>query len=213
MGRLRGTRRRPFLGLAWRPLAQLLLLARRNKEPLMPASISRHLLVLLALTAATPAAAQHFEDLADVEQRVIAALGASIGEAGGPARPIDRRLRLARCPEPVGVEEPALGAVTVRCASLGWRIRVPLARGEGGEMREARPAGAAVRSTRRELAVRRGDPVVLVVVSGGFTVSRQATADQDGAVGDRIRVRTEPRAPLMVGEVLPDGRVALAGFN
>jgi hypothetical protein len=61
----------------------------------MPASISRHLLVLLALTAATPAAAQHFEDLADVEQRVIAALGASIGEAGG-----DGALRLAGLAHP-----------------------------------------------------------------------------------------------------------------
>lgn len=177
----------------------------------------RHLILAAAVTA-SPAAAQHrFQDIDDLEQRVIAALGAHIGEPGGPARPVDRRLRLASCPAPLAVEEPALGAVTVRCAPLGWRIRVPLARGD--QAAAASPTGTEAprprtpRTPRREAVVRRGDPVALVVTTGRFTVSRQAVAEQDGAPGDRIRVRTEPRAAPIIGQVLADGRVALTGFN
>ena len=69
------------------------------------------------------------------------------------------------------------------------------------------------RTARAAPVVRRGDPVSLVVMSGGFTVSRQAVAEQDGAPGDRIRVRTEPRTPPIIGQVLADGRVAMSGFN
>lgn len=172
----------------------------------------RHL-ILAAAVIASPAAAQRFQDIDDLEQRVIAALGAHIGEPGGPARPVDRRLRLASCPAPLGVEEPALGAVTVRCAPLGWRIRVPLARGDQAAAASPTRTEAPTRTPRREAVVRRGDPVALVVTTGRFTVSRQAVAEQDGAPGDRIRVRTEPRAAPIVGQVLADGRVALSGFN
>lgn len=179
------------------------------------APIFRHLTIAGVLFAAAPAAAQGFHDIDDLEQRVIAALGAHIGEPGGPARPIDRRLRLAACPAPVTVEGPQLGAMTVRCAPLNWRIRVPLAR-DPATAGAAPESGAPARVTRMARAapvVRRGDPVALVVMSGGFTVSREAVAEEDGAAGERIRVRIEPRRPPIVGQVLPDGRVALTGFN
>jgi len=177
--------------------------------------IFRHLMLAAAALAAAPAAAQSFEDIEALEQRVAAALGAGIGEPGGPARPIDRRLRLAACPSGVSVEPPTLGAATVRCEALGWRIRVPVIRADADPAAAesdwgVRPAG---RTARAEPVVRRGDPVALVVVSGSFTVSRQAVAEQDGAPGDRIRVRTEPRAAPIIGQVLADGRVAMTGFN
>jgi len=173
--------------------------------------IFRHLVLVAAATAATPAAAQSFEDIEALDHRVAAALGAGIGEPGGPARPIDRRLRLAACPSPVSVEAPTLGAATVRCEALGWRIRVPIVRDDAVAASEpnARPA----RATRAAPVVRRGDPVSLVVVSGSFTVSREAVADQDGAPGDRIRVRTEPRAAPLIGQVMADGRILMSGFN
>ena len=178
-------------------------------------SISRHLIALAAVAFATPAAAQTFQSIEAMEEQVVAVLGAPIGQPGGPARPIDRRLRLSACPAPIIVEPVAMGAATVRCQAIGWRIRVPVLPGDESAQDEQATASIStpVRRARGELVVRRGDPVALVVISGGFTVSRQAVAEQDGAAGDRIRVRTEPRAAPIVGQVLADGRVAMSGFN
>lgn len=180
----------------------------------MPSNF-RHLAWIAAIGVATPASAQTFHSIDAIEVQVAATLGAAIGEPGGAARPIDRRLRLQQCPAPIIVEPVNLGAVTVRCQAIGWRIRVPVIQ-EASASTAAAPtlaAPARQRAARAELVVRRGDPVALVVVTGGFTVSRQAIAEQDGAPGDRIRVRTEPRAAPIVGQVLPDGRVAMGGFN
>lgn len=167
-------------------------------------TIFRRLPLLAAACWAAPAAAQGFQDLDVIENRVIAALGAGIGEPGGPARPVDRRLKLAACPENIAVEAPALGAVTVRCESLGWRIRIPLARAA---------AAQTAAQERAEPIVRRGDQVEVVAASASFTVSTSGIAEQDGAPGDRIRVRTDRRATPLVGEVAPDGRILLPGFN
>ena len=182
-------------------------------------SISRHVIAVSALAAASPASAQTFQDIAAIEQRVVQVLGAAIGTPGGPARPVDRRLRLSACPAELIVEPVVMNAVTVRCQAIGWRIRVPVMAAGAGQEEQAVAAptssssAAPVRTARAQPIIRRGDPVALVVVSGGFTVSRQAVAEQDGAPGDRIRVRTEPRKPPIIGQVLPDGRVAMNGFN
>jgi flagellar basal body P-ring formation protein FlgA len=175
--------------------------------------IFRHL-ALLAAAASTPALAQGFEDLDQLETQVIASLGAGIGEVGGPARPIDRRLRLRPCPETATVEAPALGAVAVRCQSVGWRIRIPLTAGSPS----GRAAPAAAQNA--EPVIRRGDQVQLVALTRSFSVSTFGIAEQDGAPGDRIRVRREvgdrrgeTGTSRIIGEVLPDGRVALPGFN
>ena len=164
----------------------------------------------LVLLAASPALAQGFENLEMLDSRVSAALGAGIGEPGGAVGPIDRRLRLAACPQPVEIAEPAMGAVTVRCQTLGWRIRVPLV----ASSQAAPTASAAAPATAHAApTIRRGDQIQLVAISAGFTVSTLAVADQDGAPGDRIRVRTEHRTAPVIGLVLDDGRVALPGFN
>ena len=166
----------------------------------------RHMAVLAALTAAAPSQAAGFENLEQLEIAVTAALGAGIGEPNGPARPIDRRLKLAACPQPVVVEAPALGAVAVSCPQIGWRVRVPLVRSTPAAM----PA-----STRQaaEPIIRKGDQVDLVASSGAFTVSTVAVAEQDGAAGARIRVRSEARKGAVIGIVTEDGRVALPGFK
>jgi flagella basal body P-ring formation protein FlgA len=163
----------------------------------------------LLLCAAAPASAQGFENLVMLDSRISAALGAGIGEPGGAATPVDRRLHLAACPQPVEIAEPAMGAVTVRCQPLGWRIRIPLV--GGGQSSASASATPAV--ARAAPTIRRGDQIQLVAISNGFTVSTLAVADQDGAPGDRIRVRTEHRSAPIIGQVLEDGRVALPGFN
>jgi flagella basal body P-ring formation protein FlgA len=164
------------------------------------------LCVLLWAVTAAPVSAQSFENLDMLDSRISAALGAGVGEPGGATNPLDRRLRLASCPQPVEIAEPAMGAVTVRCQPLGWRIRVPLV--GNGQASAAAPAAVRAAPT-----IRRGDQVELVAISSGFTVSTLAVAEQDGAPGDRIRVRTERRSAPVIGQVLADGRVSLPGFN
>ena len=163
---------------------------------------------LLSVFAAAPLSAQGFENLDRLDIRVAAALGANIGEPGGAAAPLDRRLRLAACPQPAEIGEPARGAVTIRCQPLAWRIRVPLV---AAPQAPARVAAAA--PARAAPVIRRGDQIELVAISPSFTVSTLAVAEQDGAPGERIRVRTERRTAPVIGLVLDDGRVALPGFN
>lgn len=165
-------------------------------------------LILASAALAAPALAQSFENLELLDSRIAAALGANVGEPGGPVRPLDRRLRLAACPAPATIEEPNLGAVTVRCEPLGWRIRVPLAAGGASVATVSRAAPERVQPV-----IRRGDQVEVVALASAFSVSTLGTAEQDGAPGDRIRVRTERRSAPFIGEVLADGRVALPGFN
>jgi flagella basal body P-ring formation protein FlgA len=163
-------------------------------------------LVPAALLLAGTAHAQSFEDVAALDMRVAAALGAHAGEPGGAARPIDRRLKLAACPQPASIEAPAMGAVTVRCEALGWRIRVPLL---------VQQAALATRdaAVKAEPLVRRGDQVELTASTGSFTVSTIGIAEQDGAPGDRIRIRSDRKGPPVIGIVGEDGTISLPGFK
>lgn len=167
------------------------------------------LIVILATAGAAPArgaaGAGGFEDIARLESRVVAALDTGIGTPGGPAAPIDRRLKLAACPVPVTIDPPALGALPLRCEPLGWRIRVPLVR-----IASAPPLVAAAPQT--PPIIKRGDPVELFASSDGFTVSTAAIAQEDGRAGERVRVRTDPRGPLIIGEVQDAGTVRVASF-
>jgi flagella basal body P-ring formation protein FlgA len=163
-------------------------------------------LPLLALLAA-PAAAAPFQNIDALETRLINALGAGIGEPGGPATPIDRRLKLATCPGAVQIDPPAMGAVALRCAAANWRIRVPITRLAGTQ------ANAGAIGTKADLVVRRGDPVDLVAETGGFSVSVAATAQEDGAPGSRIRVKADGRNGPVFAEVIDAGRVRLPGFK
>lgn len=159
---------------------------------------------LLALPAAAHAA--EFQDLAALERAVVIAAGADIGQPGGPVAPVDRRLKLAACPQ-VAVDPPVLNALTVRCPAIGWRLRVPLSRGGAVE------AASGRRLAGQAPVVRRGDPVELEAGAGAFTVSTQAVAQQDGAPGARIRVKSEGKSSTIFAEVIESGRVRLPGFN
>ena len=168
-------------------------------------------LPLLALLVAAPAmaATPAFQNIDALEARLINALGAGIGEPGGPATSIDRRLKLATCPTTVQIDPPVMGAVALRCAPLNWRIRVAIARlGNAGN--QAMGGGTAMRA---EPVVRRGDPVDLIAETNGFSVSVSATAQEDGAPGSRIRVKADGKNNPIFAEVIDAGRVRLPGFK
>jgi flagellar basal body P-ring formation protein FlgA len=147
----------------------------------------KHLTLPLALFAA-PLNAQQFEDIAALD-----AIVATVAEA---AQPIDRRLKLGRCPENVAIDPPALGAVALRCKSLGWRIRVPLVQSAKAE-------------TASEIIIRRGDAVEVISGGNGFEVSTSGTAIEDGRLGKAIRVKSSTGTATTLGTVTAAGTVRM----
>lgn len=174
------------------------------------------LIAIFALSAACaqPALAQQkFENLDRLDGLVAMTVGAGIGEPGGPMAPVDRRLRLAACPSLPSVEGPVFGAAIVKCDTLGWRVRVPLGGGGAAAATPAARYGAAVRPVQREMVVKRGDPVQLIAGNSSFSVSRVMVADEDGAVGDTIRVREDRKSAPVLAQVVEMGTVRIPGFN
>ena len=178
-----------------------------TKRPLLAGGLLLAALILASFHA--PAKAQNFENLDRLDGLVAASMGANRGEPGGPVAPIDRRLRLAPCPATPLVEGPQMGAATVSCPAIGWRIRVPL-------VPAAQAANTAVSSrsasTPSAPVIKKGDPVQLIAGNASFTISRMMIADEDGAIGAMIRVREEPRASPVMARVERNGVVRVPGI-
>ncbi|MET0238631.1 MAG: flagella basal body P-ring formation protein FlgA [Sphingobium sp.] len=175
----------------------------------MPKSLIWAIFIIQGVAAiwGTPARSQGFENLDRLDRLVAATVGANVGEPGGPRAPIDRRLRLAACPQTPTIEGPVFGAAIVKCDKLGWRIRVPLS----GDAAVA-GAPAAGRAGSRTVIIKKGDPVQLVAGNANFSVSRTMVAEEDGAPGDMIRVRQDRTSPTVSGRVEPDGIIRIPGI-
>ncbi|BAV64666.1 flagellar protein [Sphingobium cloacae] len=173
-------------------------------------------LAALAMMSAAPVLAQQkFENLDRIDSLVAMTAGANMGEPGGPAAPVDRRLKLAACPTTPSVEGPVFGAAMVKCDALGWRIRVPLVPG-GAAAAASGPVArytAAARVQPKEAVVKRGDPVQLMAGNASFSVSRMMVADEDGAIGETIRVREDKKSSPILAQVVDMGMVRIPGFN
>lgn len=163
-----------------------------------------------AVQAQAPAQ-QKFENLDRLDGIVAVTVGANMGQPGGPAAPIDRRLHLAACPQTPSVEGPVFGAAVVKCDAIGWRIRVPLVPG-GANMPAPRTASRAAVQAPKDTVVKRGDPVQLVAGGGTFSISRAMIADEDGAMGEMIRVREDKKAPPVIAQVVEMGIVRVPGI-
>lgn len=133
---------------------------------------------ILAALSAPAAANTAWEDLSALDARVEAISGVAIGQPGGAVAPLDRRLKLAACPQPAAIDAPSNGAIAIRCVPLGWRIRVPLSAGSGNA------------KSGLELAIRRGNLIELEYDGEGFSASASGIALDDGAAGQPIRVKT-----------------------
>ncbi|AJR22818.1 MULTISPECIES: flagella basal body P-ring formation protein FlgA [Sphingobium] len=178
-------------------------------------NLPKILLLALSVSASDPALAQQkFENLDRIDSLVAMTVGANLGEPGGPMAPVDRRLRLAACPATPSVDGPVFGAAIVKCDALGWRIRVPLV--AGGAAAASGPVARYAPSARaapREAAVKKGDPVQLMAGNAAFSVSRMMVADEDGAVGETIRVREDRKSAPILAQVVEMGIVRVPGFN
>lgn len=139
--------------------------------------MARPLFAALLLSASpTSANAQAVEDLDRLDVRIEALTGAAPGQPGGAIAPVDRRLKLAACPQPASIEWAGSDALAVRCAAIGWRLRVGV-------------AAAGGRQAKAELSVHRGDTVEVSVAGDAFDVTTTALALDDGAVGASVRLK------------------------
>ncbi len=168
--------------------------------------------LLAAALGATPAQAQQkFENLDRLDSLVQMTMGANQGQPGGPTSPVDRRLKLAACPQTPSIDGPVFGAAVISCASAGWRIRVPLMAGASAAM--AGPV-ATTRPMAKEMVVKKGDPVQLTAGGRAFSVTKLMIADEDGALGQMIRVRGEDKkANPVLAQVVDMGIVRIPGFK
>lgn len=168
---------------------------------------SKIMVVVAASIAAIPAAGaqQAYEDWQSVD-RLTQMVASAIGQT---AVPIDRRIKLARCPEQASVTVADPQSLAVRCASLGWRLRVPMSAPGGqpaafGAAAAARPAAAAAP------VVRRGDNVRVSIDTASFSVSYSAIANEDGQLGETIGLRGTDSKSIISAKVTGPGRASLA---
>lgn len=153
---------------------------------------------------ATSLAAAGPMELSIIDRAVADFTGAEIGQPGGAKLPVDRRLRLDHCQAPLDLQWFGRDqrSVQVVCPSAGWRIYVAVDAGMG--------AGTRAQQTYGETLVRRGETVNIQVRGGGFTLSRQGAAMEDGAQGQWIKVRANgDRTETLRAMVLRPGQVGI----
>ncbi len=156
--------------------------------------------------------AQQFENLDRLDGIVAMTVGANIGEPGGAASPVDRRLKLAACPSMPEVSGPVFGAAMVECKAVGWRIRVPLTPGGAYSAAPSQRSAYAQPAAQKQAIIKRGDPVQLIAGGPSFSVSRMMVADEDGAIGEMIRVREDRKSDPVLAQVQEMGIVRIPGF-
>ncbi|MEY3658741.1 MAG: hypothetical protein RL425_1502 [Pseudomonadota bacterium] len=142
--------------------------------------------MILASLALLSAASGPFEDL-DALDRQVAAIA--------PAQPIDRRLKLRRCPAPVVIEPFGGRGLSVSCAAIGWRIFVATA-----------PMNTP---SQGPLDIRRGDVVSLQVPGEGFVISTSATALDDARAGQMLRLKMARDSAVISAEATGAGQARM----
>ncbi len=159
-----------------------------------------------ALIAALLAASGPVQDLAALDLRIADYTGAAIGEDGGAAQPLDRRLKLRPCGARVDIawRSEQRDTLVLQCPDAGgWRLYMPV-----------RPLPvAAAAQTAPQIAVQRGDAVTISIAGQGFSISRPGEAMESGAVGDWIQVRPaipgNRRADILRARITGPGVVTL----
>ncbi|MBY0581453.1 MAG: flagella basal body P-ring formation protein FlgA [Sphingomonas sp.] len=171
---------------------------------------------LSALALALPAAAQtRFQDTTAIDTVVEGFTGHPIGVEGGARSAVDKRLKLAACPTVALAWHGANHeAVLVSCGNPGWRLFVPLIASTAPTAPAPAQAAAAIAAApaKREIVIKRGDPVTIEVNAQGFSIARDGVAMTDAAAGARLLVNVDgPRKPVQA-IALESGRATLPGW-
>ncbi|WP_439567040.1 flagella basal body P-ring formation protein FlgA [Sphingopyxis sp.] len=174
--------------------------------------MSRHITTCLAAGLAACAAAAHpaYAQQATEDWQTIDVLTDMVaGAMGRTATPVDRRIKLARCPEQASVTAIDANALAVRCASLGWRLRVPLSTPAAGAANAAPTAVSYSRPVAGAPVIRRGDNVRVTIDTESFSISYAAIAAEDGRVGETIALRGSDAKSSLSATVTGPGRARL----
>lgn len=156
---------------------------------------------VLAPAASAQQATEDWQTIDTLTQMVASAMGRS-------ATPIDRRIKLARCPEQASVTAVDAQTLAVRCASLGWRLRVPMT-APAGTAPSFAPVPAAFGQPAAAPVIRRGDNVRVSIETESFAISYSATATQDGRLGETIALRGSDARSMLSAVVTGPGRARL----
>lgn len=160
----------------------------------------------MAPVSAQAQAGGGFADPAAIDAEVAAFTGAPIGTPGGARHPVDRRLRMAPCPQQLALawHGRRVDMVRIECPALaGWQLFVPVNAAAGAA------AAAGAPAQRRAPSVTRGQVVTIAVQGRGFTVTQQGQALEEGAIGDWIRVRPEGNREPVHARIENPGRVVI----
>lgn len=162
---------------------------------------------VLGLALAAAQLGPGFADLAAIDRQVATFTGAGVGMPGGAVLPVDRRLRLRPCANPLalGWNGGRRDSVQISCPDAGgWRIFVAVAAVQAGPAAVAGPA------------VNRGDAVTIAVQGDGFSVSQPGEALESGPMGGWIRVRpvrpnaaTSANGETLRAQIVRPGMVAI----
>lgn len=151
-----------------------------------------------AILMSAPIAAQSFEEPTRIDEAIANRLGHAVGVAGGAAYRVDPRLRLSRCPTPLLFEIQYDDAVLVQCPAHGWRLRVPA-------------MATSPHAARAVPVVKRGDLISISARGQGFEVVTSATALEDAAIGQAIRVKSSTDGGILRATVTANGQAMIEG--
>ncbi|HET6522928.1 flagella basal body P-ring formation protein FlgA [Sphingopyxis sp.] len=167
--------------------------------------MSRKILAGLAACAiAAPSSAE--AQPATEDWQMIDTLTATVANAlGRTATPIDRRIKLARCPEQASITAIDAHTLAVRCAPLGWRLRVPMT----GPVDAVPAAASYARPAQSAPVIRRGDNVRVTIDTQSYSISYAAIAAEDGRVGETITLKGEDNRSKLSATVTGPGRAVL----
>lgn len=168
--------------------------------------MSRTYLAGLAACALIPALPASAQQATEDWQAIDALTGMVANALGRTATPVDRRIKLERCPEQASVTAIDAHTLAVRCASLGWRLRVPMT----GPAADAPAAASFARPAAGAPVVRRGDNVRVTIDTQSFSIAYAAVATEDGRVGETIALRGNDAKSTLSATVTGPGRARIA---
>ena len=172
--------------------------------------MTRALLAIALIAAATPAAAQNFQSTTLIDKAVAGFAGHPIGETGGARTAVDTRLKLATCPMvSLNWRTDIHDSVVVTCPDPQWRIFVPMLMPASAP--PAATPTAPVLAAKLAIVIKRGDPVTVVAGDGGFSVTRDGIATTDAAAGARVLIRVQEGKPPIQAVAVEPGKAMIPG--
>ncbi|TPG20615.1 hypothetical protein EAH87_08820 [Sphingomonas koreensis] len=167
----------------------------------------------LLLIPAPVAAQAAFQDTAGLDRAVASFTGHGVGETGGARTTIDGRLKLAQCPT-VALSWHGLNrdSVMITCSGPDWHVYVPVQQAAPTPISPS-ISPAVTLPAKAEIVIKRGDPVMVEASDSGFSISREAIAMGNAAVGDRFMAKGDgDKAPFQAVAV-ESGRATLPGWS